>query len=73
MSAAEHSHHGDHHGHDHGDGHSPGESHGTLGGYLIGFGLSVVLTAVPFWLVMDHVLPNPLYTAVIIIVLAAGP
>lgn len=28
------------------------EPHGTLKGYLTGFALSVVLTAVPFWLVM---------------------
>ncbi|MCX5496499.1 cytochrome o ubiquinol oxidase subunit IV [Kaistia dalseonensis] len=34
--------------HAHGEGHAEG----TLRGYLIGFGLSVVLTAIPFWLVM---------------------
>ena len=28
-------------------------SHGSMKGYLIGFGLSVVLTAIPFWLVMS--------------------
>lgn len=28
-------------------------SHGSLRSYLIGFGLSVVLTAIPFWLVMS--------------------
>ena len=32
--------------------HGSGESHGTMGSYLIGFGLSVVLTAIPFALVM---------------------
>ena len=31
------------------------EPHGTLKGYLIGFALSVVLTAIPFWLVMGDV------------------
>ncbi len=31
------------------------EPHGTLQGYLIGFALSVVLTAIPFWLVMGDV------------------
>lgn len=36
--------------------HAPG-AHGSLKGYLIGFGLSVVLTAIPFWLVMTGVLP----------------
>lgn len=34
--------------HSHGDGHG----HGSYGGYTLGFLLSVVLTAVPFWLVM---------------------
>lgn len=44
-------------------------SHGTRRGYLIGFGLSAVLTAVPFWLVMAGVL-SPQATAVWIVVLA---
>jgi cytochrome o ubiquinol oxidase operon protein cyoD len=30
------------------------EGHGTRKGYLIGFALSVVLTAIPFWLVMTR-------------------
>ena len=38
------------HGHD--AMHDDGARHGTRKGYLIGFGLSVVLTAIPFWLVM---------------------
>jgi cytochrome o ubiquinol oxidase operon protein cyoD len=46
--------------------------HGSLSGYLIGFGLSVVLTALPFWLVMGHVLASPLYTALAVVVLAAA-
>jgi cytochrome o ubiquinol oxidase subunit IV len=37
--------------------------HGSLRGYLIGFGLSVVLTAIPFWLVMDGVLESKQATA----------
>jgi cytochrome o ubiquinol oxidase operon protein cyoD len=45
--------HGDHdHGHDH---HDDDAAHGTLKGYLTGFILSVILTAIPFWLVMDKV------------------
>jgi cytochrome o ubiquinol oxidase operon protein cyoD len=32
--------------------HSSGEAHGSRRDYLIGFGLSVVLTAIPFALVM---------------------
>ena len=58
MQAADR--HGDHrsdhseqndHG-DHGDG-----PHSTLSGYLTGFVLSVVLTAIPFWLVIAKVKP----------------
>jgi len=31
-----------------------GAAHGTLRDYVIGFILSVVLTAIPFWLVMER-------------------
>lgn len=46
--------------HDHASEHDAGlvhgdEPHGTLREYVIGFLLSVVLTAVPFWLVMGDV------------------
>lgn len=34
---------------------SDNEPHGTMKEYLIGFALSVVLTAIPFWLVMGDV------------------
>lgn len=40
--------------------------HGTLKGYLTGFALSVVLTAVPFALVMTGVLANKEATALLI-------
>lgn len=46
----DHAHAADH-GHGHDD-HGHGAPHGTLKGYLIGFILSVILTAIPFWLVM---------------------
>lgn len=52
---------GTHHGHGHvpaEPSHGQEDPHGSLQGYLIGFGLSVVLTAIPFWLVMAHVLPT---------------
>lgn len=32
--------------------------HGSLRDYTIGFVLSVILTAIPFWLVMTHKLPG---------------
>ena len=55
MSAEAHNehavdHHDDHH---HGDDHD----HGSFKSYMIGFLLSVVLTAIPFWLVMTGALP----------------
>ena len=40
----------DNHAHDHAAG---GESHGTVKSYLIGFVLAVVLTVIPFWMVMS--------------------
>ncbi len=45
--------------------------HATTKGYVIGFLLSVVLTAVPFWLVMGQVLPSPRMTAFVILAFAA--
>jgi len=58
------------HDHAHGDAHAHDEPHGTLRDYVIGFLLSVVLTAVPFWLVMTRPLPDGT-TAAIILALAA--
>ena len=45
----------DHH-HAHGHGHHDDElhAHGSVKDYTIGFILSVILTAIPFWLVMTH-------------------
>ncbi len=51
--------------------HEDGHAHGSLRGYLTGFGLSVVLTAIPFWLVMSGALGNAQATAFAIMVLAA--
>ncbi len=52
------------HAHDH------EESHGSRKGYWIGFALSVVLTAIPFWLVMTRPLTTQA-TALIIMAFAA--
>jgi cytochrome o ubiquinol oxidase operon protein cyoD len=57
---------------DHAAGHGHGSGHGSLRSYLIGFGLSVVLTAIPFWLVMSGVLDSRQATAFTIMVLAAA-
>jgi cytochrome o ubiquinol oxidase operon protein cyoD len=48
MSAAHHEQH---------DAHDDIGYHATVKGYAIGFVLSVILTAIPFWLVMAKVLP----------------
>jgi len=72
MSAAPHDTHG--HGHDdhgHGDHHDDGPvSHSTFKGYMTGFVLAVILTAIPFWLVMGKVLDSKSTTALIILGLA---
>ena len=69
MSDAGHAgaHHGDHHG-DHHD--QDGAPHGSFGGYMIGFGLSVLLTAIPFWLVMTGALGDNRLTAFAVMGLA---
>ena len=45
-----------HHEHDH-DGHTSFVTHYSMKDYAIGFVLSLILTAIPFWLVMGNVLP----------------
>jgi cytochrome o ubiquinol oxidase operon protein cyoD len=49
---------------------SDGHSHGSLRSYLTGFGLSVVLTAVPFWLVMTGALGSKEATVLAIMAFA---
>ena len=58
-------HHGDHHGHDDGP-----VSHSTFKGYMTGFVLAVILTAIPFWLVMAKVFDKPNTTALVILAFA---
>jgi cytochrome o ubiquinol oxidase operon protein cyoD len=61
-----------HHGHDdHGKHHDDGASHGSLKEYTVGFILSVILTAIPFWLVMGKVFDKPSTTALVILGFAA--
>lgn len=57
-------HHDDH-------GHDDGGYHFSTKGYVVGFLLSVVLTAIPFWLVMTKALPTPGMTAAVILGFAA--
>lgn len=54
------------HAHDHHDDHEEG-AHGSLRGYATGFLLSVVLTAIPFWLVMSGGVGSSGMTALVIL------
>ena len=59
-------------GHEAAHGKHPSEhAHGTFRGYMTGFVLSVILTAIPFWLVMGNVLGDTLRTSIVIMALAA--
>ena len=58
------------HGAAHGEHHPPG-AHGTFRSYMTGFVLSVILTAIPFWLVMGGVLNDTLKTSIVIMAMAA--
>lgn len=60
-----------HAGHDHSHGHDEGRDHGSKSSYLTGFVLSVILTAIPFWLVMTNALANTNWTIAIVVALAA--
>ena len=44
--------------------------HGSRRGYITGFVLSVILTAIPFWLVMGNVIEDKVVTGVVILALA---
>ena len=62
---------GQHDHHDHHDAQQMGADHGTMKSYLIGFVLAVLLTALPFWLVLGKVLDNSSTTALVVLGLAA--
>jgi cytochrome o ubiquinol oxidase operon protein cyoD len=64
MSAHD-QHTNDHH---HDDG---GHDHGTFKSYMTGFVLAVILTAIPFWLVMGKVFDKSSVTAMVILGFAA--
>ncbi|MDF3835046.1 cytochrome o ubiquinol oxidase subunit IV [Cupriavidus basilensis] len=57
-----------HHGH---EGHDDGASHSTFKGYMTGFVLSVILTAIPFTLVIGKVFDKSSTTALILLSCAA--
>jgi len=67
MSAHNDASHGhDDHGHEDG-----GAAHGTFKGYMTGFVLSIILTAIPFLLVMGKVFDKSSVTALVILGFAA--
>jgi cytochrome o ubiquinol oxidase operon protein cyoD len=70
SSATGAGHHAEPHGHGH-DAHGhPAGAHGSFKSYMTGFVLSVILTAIPFWLVMSDVLGNAVHTTLIIMAFA---
>lgn len=76
MSAHHHDHDHADHGHGHGHGHDDhhehgGHDHGSLKSYATGFILSVILTAIPFWLVMGKTFGSSSTTAMVILGFAA--
>lgn len=44
-----------------------GAAHGSVKSYMIGFIVSIILTAIPFWMVMEHVASHSTTMAVIVI------
>lgn len=58
MSAAQHTAHAghDHHADNHDSHHGDVGPHSSFSGYMTGFVLSIILTAIPFWLVMSKVI-----------------
>ncbi|HET6388912.1 cytochrome o ubiquinol oxidase subunit IV [Hyphomicrobium sp.] len=68
MSTGTQSGHG-HGAHDHG--HDSGHPESTFKGYMTGFVLSVILTAIPFWLVMSGAIENKDVTTVAILAIGA--
>ena len=59
----------DHHHDDHGHGHDE-HSHGSVKSYVTGFILSVILTAIPFWLVMADVMSDK--TTLVLVIMGLG-
>jgi cytochrome o ubiquinol oxidase operon protein cyoD len=72
MSAhQEHSSHGAHGGDHHDEHHHTHASHGSFKSYVTGFVLAVILTAIPFWLVMAKVFDKSSTASFVLLGLAA--
>ncbi|MAF01453.1 cytochrome o ubiquinol oxidase subunit IV [Herbaspirillum huttiense] len=57
--------------HGHGHGHGDHAAHGTMKDYVTGFVLAVILTAIPFWMVMNKTIANPATLGIVLLVFAA--
>ncbi len=66
---SDHNHNHDDHGHGHG--HDDGHDHGSFKSYVTGFVLAVILTAIPFWLVMGKVIDKSSTAGLVLLGLAA--
>ncbi|WP_432241496.1 cytochrome o ubiquinol oxidase subunit IV [Herbaspirillum robiniae] len=62
---------GHHDDHDHGHGHGDHAAHGSMKDYVTGFVLAVILTAIPFWLVMSKAVDNSARMGIILLAFAA--
>lgn len=74
--SADHNNKHDSHGHDQGHGghdhdHDDVGYHATVKGYLIGFLLSVILTAIPFFLVMTKSIASSQAMGIVLLIFAA--
>ena len=69
--------HGSHdpHGHDdhHDDHRLEGAAHGTMRDYVTGFVLAVILTVIPFWIVMNRSIESSSMTALVILLIGERP
>ena len=60
-----------HHDEEHHHGHEDHAAHGSMKDYVIGFVLAVLLTAIPFWLVMNKVIESSATLGLVLLAFAA--
>lgn len=62
---------GHHDDHGHGHGHGEHAAHGSMKDYVTGFVLAVILTAIPFWMVMNKTIDNSARMGIVLLAFAA--
>ncbi|MCI1006664.1 MULTISPECIES: cytochrome o ubiquinol oxidase subunit IV [unclassified Herbaspirillum] len=62
---------GQHDDHGHGHGHGDHAAHGTMKDYVTGFVLAVILTAIPFWMVMNKTISSSSTLGIVLLAFAA--